>query len=165
MYAWIRAQLERESGRDIETWNAAIKAQAPVDEPALRAWLSARGVDGYPAMLLAFETFGYPDYLQRDAEELIDGQYRDRPNLVPIYRASYRCAALHRTRRAACQEELRCPPQPEADLRRDPGHDQDPCRHRPSARRHRAVRTARGREIDRSELDDPQDRPGVARRS
>ena len=36
-------------------------------------------------MLLAFETFGYPDYLQKDAQELIDGQYADRPNLVPIY--------------------------------------------------------------------------------
>ena len=36
-------------------------------------------------MLLVFETFGYPSYLQKDADELIDGQYRDRPSLVPIY--------------------------------------------------------------------------------
>jgi hypothetical protein len=85
MYGQIRAQLERESGRSVEAWKAAIKAEAPADEPALRAWLKPQGVDGYPAMLLAFETFGYPDYLQKDAQELIDGQYRDRSNLVPIY--------------------------------------------------------------------------------
>src|SRR5207248_2947100 len=50
-----------------------------------RSWLASQGVRGYPAMMLVFETFGYPDYLQKDADELIDGQYRDRPDLVPIY--------------------------------------------------------------------------------
>ncbi len=35
-------------------------------------------------MLLVMERFGYPDYLQATADELIDGQYADRPDLRPI---------------------------------------------------------------------------------
>ena len=83
--AQVRAQLLRQTGEDVAAWNARIRADAPADEPALRAWLAERGVTGYPAMLLVHETFGYPDYLRKDADELIDGQYRDRPNLVPLY--------------------------------------------------------------------------------
>lgn len=85
MYAQVQAQLERETGKDRTAWNARIAARAPADEPSLRAWLAEQGVTGYPAMLLVFETFGYPDYLRKDAEQLIEGQYRDRPNLRPIY--------------------------------------------------------------------------------
>jgi hypothetical protein len=85
MDAHVRAQLERQTGEGVGGWNAKIQAEPPADEPALRAWLAERGVTGYPAMLLVHETFGYPDYLRKDADELIDGQYRDRPNLVPIY--------------------------------------------------------------------------------
>jgi hypothetical protein len=85
MYAQVQAQLERQTGETLATWNARVKAAAPAGEPELRAWLAERGVTGYPAMLLVFETFGYPDYLQQDADELIGNQYRDRPNLVPIY--------------------------------------------------------------------------------
>ena len=39
---------------------------------------------GYPQMLLVMERFGYPDYLQATADELIDGQYADRTELRPI---------------------------------------------------------------------------------
>jgi Domain of unknown function (DUF5655) len=85
MYVQIADQLERQTGADVATWNARIRDRAPAGESALKAWLAEHGVTGYPAMMLGFETFGYPDYLQRDAQELIDGQYRDRPNLVPIY--------------------------------------------------------------------------------
>ena len=86
MYARVQAQLERQTGDDLATWNARVRGEAAMsDESALRAWLAERGVTGYPAMLLVFERFGYPDYLQRDADDLIDGQYRDRPTLRPIY--------------------------------------------------------------------------------
>lgn len=36
---------------------------------------------GYPAMLLVMERFGYPDYLIASVDELIEGQYADRPAL------------------------------------------------------------------------------------
>src|SRR5262249_14236770 len=44
----------------------------------------AQGVHGYPQMFLVYETFGYPAYLRSSADELIDGQYRDREALRPI---------------------------------------------------------------------------------
>jgi hypothetical protein len=92
MYVRIAAQLERQTGADVATWNGRIREQAPSDELELRAWLAEQGVKGYRALMLVFETFGYPDYLQRDANELIEAQYRDRPNLVPIYDAVVQAA-------------------------------------------------------------------------
>ena len=88
MYAREQERLERQTGENLASWNARIKAEAaPTDEPQLRAWLAERGVTGYPAMLLVFETFGYPSYLQKDAETLIDEQYADRPAIRPIFDA------------------------------------------------------------------------------
>jgi len=79
----IRWLIER-TGEGLEAWNARVLAQDPADETALRAWLADQGVTGYPQMLLVMERFGYPDYLQASADELIEGQYRDRPGLRPI---------------------------------------------------------------------------------
>ncbi len=84
MRAQIADNLVRRTGEGVEAWNARIAEHHPKDEPELRAWLAEQGVTGYPAMLLAMETFGYPDYLLAGADELIDGQYADRPHLRPI---------------------------------------------------------------------------------
>src|SRR4051812_15672839 len=86
MYAREQERLERQTGATLAEWNAKIQDEAATkDEPQLRAWLAERGVTGYPAMLLVFETFGYPNYLQKDAETLIDEQYADRPGIRPIF--------------------------------------------------------------------------------
>jgi hypothetical protein len=85
MYEQIAAQIQRETGMDVAGWNLRIREQGPSDAATLKAWLNERGVDGYPAMLLGYETFGYPDYLQATADELIEGQYRDKPAIRPIY--------------------------------------------------------------------------------
>jgi hypothetical protein len=86
MYAREQERLERQTGESLAQWNAKIRAQSSLtDEPQLRAWLAERGVTGYPAMLLVFETFGYPNYLQKDADTLIDEQYADRPGIRPIF--------------------------------------------------------------------------------
>jgi hypothetical protein len=82
----IRWLVER-TGEGLEAWNARVRAQDPADETALRAWLAGQGVTGYPQMLLVMERFGYPDYLQASADELIEGQYADRPGLRPILEA------------------------------------------------------------------------------
>jgi len=85
MYEQIAAQIKRETETDIAGWNARIREWGPSDRASLKAWLNEQGVTGYPAMLLGYETFGYPDYLQASADELIDGQYRDKPAIRPIY--------------------------------------------------------------------------------
>lgn len=82
----IKWLIER-TGEGLETWNARVRESGKGDEAGLRAWLSEKGVTGYPAMLLVMERFGYPDYLQASAEDLIANQYADRPATRPIYDA------------------------------------------------------------------------------
>jgi uncharacterized protein DUF5655 len=76
--------LKERTGRDVDTWNRRIKKESLKDERSLRAWLTRQGVTGYAQSHLVMERFGYPDFLVASADELIDGQYKDRPQLRPI---------------------------------------------------------------------------------
>jgi len=81
---WV-ALLERRTGAGIEAWNERVRSSGhDTDEATLRSWLTAQGVAGYPRQLLVMERFGYPDFLTAGADELIEGQYRDRPGLRPV---------------------------------------------------------------------------------
>jgi Domain of unknown function (DUF5655) len=82
----VRMLVDR-TGEGVEEWNRRIAELDPPDEASLRAWLNERGVTGYPQGLLVMERFGYPDFLLASADELIDGQYRDRPALRPVLEA------------------------------------------------------------------------------
>lgn len=42
------------------------------------------GVTGYAQYAVSWELFGYPDFMLRAADELIDGQYVNHPELRPI---------------------------------------------------------------------------------
>ena len=90
---WIADLLKRRTGQDLEGWNARVREAGLTDEAALRAWLTEQGVMGYPQSLLVMERFGYPDFLVANAEELLDGQYRDRPRLRIIFDAIVSLAA------------------------------------------------------------------------
>lgn len=79
--------LKERTGEGLETWNRRIKRERFDNEPALREWLTKQGVTGYAQSLLVMERFGYPDFLLASADELIDGQYADRPQLRPIFDA------------------------------------------------------------------------------
>jgi hypothetical protein len=79
--------LQQRTGADVETWMTRIREEGPDDEAGLRAWLEARGVTGYARSLLLRERFGYPDFMTASADELVTGQYSDRPQLRPIYEA------------------------------------------------------------------------------
>ncbi len=79
--------LEERTGEGLAAWNRRIKKERLDDEESLRAWLTEHGVTGYPQTLLVMERFGYPDFLTATADELIDGQYADRPQLRPIFDA------------------------------------------------------------------------------
>ena len=90
----MSARLLRErTGLDVTTWNERIQAQSFKDEKALRAWLDQQGVTGYAQNLLVMERFGYPDFMQASARQLIEGQYADRPQLRPIFEAILGAAA------------------------------------------------------------------------
>ena len=79
--------LQERTGLDVTTWNQRIRNQDLKDEQAVRTWLTEQGVTGYAQNLLIWERFGYPDFLQSSADELIQGQYADRPHLRPIFEA------------------------------------------------------------------------------
>ena len=81
--SWGRLLKER-TGEGVEPWLRRIKKAKPQDRDGLSAWLTDQGVTGYARSLLLYEHFGYPDFLSSTADELIDGQYRDRPALRPI---------------------------------------------------------------------------------
>src|SRR6266581_7431513 len=85
--------LEERTGEGGEAWNRRIKKEAFKDEGSLRSWLTKQGVMGYAQTLLVMERFGYPDFLTATADELIDGQYMDRPQLRPILDAVIAAAA------------------------------------------------------------------------
>jgi hypothetical protein len=76
--------LEKRTGEGLATWNRRVLRERFEDENSLRSWLTKQGVTGYAQDLLVWERFGYPDFLTATANELIEGQYSDRPQLRPI---------------------------------------------------------------------------------
>src|SRR6516162_10960680 len=93
MREWAAGLLLSRTGEDVAAWNRRAAAAGLGDEQALRAWLAGQGVTGYAQALLVWERFGYPDFLTASADELIDGQYADRPHLRPILDAILGAAA------------------------------------------------------------------------
>jgi uncharacterized protein DUF5655 len=89
---WIRL-LKESTGEELDTWNKRIQGEQFRDEQSLRAWLTGQGVTGYAQTLLVMERFGYPDFLVASADQLIDGQYADRPQLRPIFDAIINAAS------------------------------------------------------------------------
>ncbi len=83
---WIRV-LSAQSDIGLAKWNSTIQALKPENEESLRRWLKTKGISGYAENLLVMEYFGYPDFLNATASELIDAQYADRQHLRPIYDA------------------------------------------------------------------------------
>ena len=84
MREWAASLLRSRTGQDVAAWNRRVAAAGLGDEQALRAWLDSQGVTGYGQALLVWERFGYPDFLTAEADELIAGQYADRPQLRPV---------------------------------------------------------------------------------
>jgi Domain of unknown function (DUF5655) len=94
MRSSIAERLIRQTGHDVDWWNAEIARQPGLDsEAALRDWLREREVTGYQQMLLVMERFGYPDFLLASAQDLLDGQYEDRQELRSILDAVVAAAA------------------------------------------------------------------------
>jgi hypothetical protein len=79
--------LKERTGEDVDAWNRRVKKERFDNKKDLRDWLTNQGVSGYAQTLLVMERFGYPDFFLAAADELIDGQYADRPHLRPIFDA------------------------------------------------------------------------------
>ena len=84
MMAWSARLLEQRTGSGVAEWNRRIQEKGLEDEQSLRVWLTEQGVVSYPQSLLVWERFGYPPHLIASADELINAQYADRPQLRPI---------------------------------------------------------------------------------
>ena len=69
----IAERLVRQTGHDVEWWNARVT--------------------GYQQMLMVMERFGYPDSLLATSDELLEAQYHDRPQLRPILDTAVAIAA------------------------------------------------------------------------
>jgi hypothetical protein len=85
--------LKERTGEDVHAWNRRIKREGFANEKSLRGWLTKQGVTGYAQTLLVMENFGYPDFYLASADDLIRGQYADRPHLRPIFDALVSAAA------------------------------------------------------------------------
>jgi hypothetical protein len=81
---WSAELLRSRTGEDVAAWNGRVAATGLDDEQSVRGWLAQHGVTGYAQALLVWERFGYPDFMTAGADELVDGQYADRPQLRPI---------------------------------------------------------------------------------
>ncbi len=80
-----KALLMRKTGKDTAYWAASARAAGIHNDAGLRAWMRDEfGVTGYAQYAVSWEMFGYPDFMLRDADELIDGQYANHPHLRPI---------------------------------------------------------------------------------
>jgi hypothetical protein len=84
MHEWSAQLLERQTGAGVGEWSRRIRETGIDSRDSLQTWLKERDINGYAQQLLIMERFGYPEFLVASAEELIDGQYADRPVLRPI---------------------------------------------------------------------------------
>ncbi|WP_249336177.1 DUF5655 domain-containing protein [Sinomonas gamaensis] len=88
MIEWNQSLLLRKTGHDIHWWADRARQQGFRDNAALGAWLrDEQGVTGYAQYAVSWEVFGYPEFMLRDADELLEGQYADRDHLRPLAEA------------------------------------------------------------------------------
>lgn len=79
------ALLLRKSGHDAGWWAELARAAGLRNDAELRDWMRDKhGITGYAQYAVSWEMFGYPEFMLRDADELIDAQYAGHPALRPI---------------------------------------------------------------------------------
>jgi hypothetical protein len=83
-----QALLLRKTGRDVAYWAGQARSAGIQDGAQLRDWMrDEHGVTGYAQYAVSWELFGYPEFMLRGADELIEGQYARHPQLRPIAEA------------------------------------------------------------------------------
>lgn len=80
-----QALLLRKTGHDVHWWADRGREASLKNDAELRDWMrDHHGVTGYAQYAVSWEMFGYPEFMLRDADELLDGQYANHPQLRPI---------------------------------------------------------------------------------
>jgi len=80
-----KALLLRKTGHDVGYWAEQARSAGLKNDAELRHWMrDEHGVTGYAQYAVSWELFGYPEFMLRDADELIDGQYINHPELRPM---------------------------------------------------------------------------------
>jgi hypothetical protein len=80
-----RQLLLRKTGRDVAYWADLAHSAGIRNDGGLRTWMrDEHGITGYAQYAVSWQMFGYPDFMLRDADELIDGQYNNHRALRPI---------------------------------------------------------------------------------
>ena len=91
-----QALLLRKSGHDVQWWAEQGRSAGVTSDAELREWMRAEHeITGYAQYAVSWAMFGYPEFMLRDADELLDVQYRDHPNLRPIANTLLAWAAAH----------------------------------------------------------------------
>lgn len=77
--------LLRKTGHDVHWWADRGREEGLKNDAELRDWMrDHHGVTGYAQYAVSWEMFGYPEFMLRDADQLLDGQYANHPQLRPI---------------------------------------------------------------------------------
>ena len=121
-----QALLLRKSGHDVHWWAEAGRAKGLTNDGELRDWMREQhGITGYAQYAVSWEMFGYPEFMLRDADELIDGPTTHRRPIrqPPPAAADCRCLAGlvcgNRRRGDPDAQGLRLASQPSAEVRPD----------------------------------------------
>lgn len=85
MHEWSAQLLKRQTGHTVDDWNSRIKDTGITSRDELQLWLKTRNINGYAQQLLIMERFGYPEFLLKTAEELVEEQFADRQHLRPVF--------------------------------------------------------------------------------
>lgn len=89
-----QALLLRKSGHDVGWWADRGREAGLKNDAELRDWMrDEHRITGYAQYAVSWEMFGYPEFMLRDADELMDAQYAGHPALRPIAEAFLAWAA------------------------------------------------------------------------
>lgn len=84
MVAWCDALVVERTGETADAWADRARADGVTEEGPLRAWLAEHAVTGYASNAVEWKVLGYPESFLKDADELLEAQYADRPGLRPV---------------------------------------------------------------------------------
>lgn len=84
MVAWCEGLVLERTGETADAWADRARSEEMTEEASLRAWLAEHGVTGYASNAVEWKVLGYPESFLKDADELLEAQYPDRPQLRPI---------------------------------------------------------------------------------